>query len=299
MLHRQNGIVRGSLWAAALAVSLCIASQAAAASLKVSPGRFIVHDVKPGIQYDIFKETGLRITIYNDDDVSRTWLLSTHRPSERGKWERGYNEIPDAHWCWFDQNEVTVEPKGKSYAHLFMQVPQEDKYLNRHWVVTIGVDGKPGPAGIALAADIRVQIETASTSDVYRSEARLGVAPSIVAFDNVKTGSVEKAQIVLVNNESRAQTFRIVPLFGEKGIEADTYLTHAYALLPDPTWLTFPSTVDAAPGAETVLPLELKLPNDPSLRGQKWESVLLIESEDGTSDFVRVRVASNTQAKTE
>ncbi len=63
---------RGFRWMAFSAALMGILCQAGAASLKVSPARFIIHDVKPGIQYDVYKATGLRITLYNDDDVSHS-----------------------------------------------------------------------------------------------------------------------------------------------------------------------------------------------------------------------------------
>ena len=93
-----------------------------AASLKVAPARFILHDVKPGKLYDIYAATGLRITIYNDDDTTRTWLLSTHRPSERGKWEKGYGEIPDPRWCWFEKNEITVGHNCSLASRTFLNI---------------------------------------------------------------------------------------------------------------------------------------------------------------------------------
>src|ERR1035437_3652423 len=86
-----------------------------AASLKVGPAGFIIHNVVPGKAYDVYKATGLQLTIYNDDTVAKTYLLSAHRPSEGGTWEKGYLEIPDPKWCWFDQNEIIVEANSNAY----------------------------------------------------------------------------------------------------------------------------------------------------------------------------------------
>ena len=113
--------------------------QSEAASLKVSPAQFIVHHVEPGKLYDIHEKTGLRFTIFNDDEVPRTWTLTTHRPSERGRWEKGYGEIPDAKWCWFAEDEITVEPNGRAYAYLKIQIPPGDQYYNQHWIMTVHI----------------------------------------------------------------------------------------------------------------------------------------------------------------
>ncbi|HPC15936.1 MAG TPA: hypothetical protein P5318_07140 [Candidatus Hydrogenedentes bacterium] len=292
MPDRKKGVT-GLSCAIVLAALLGLAGLADAASLKVAPGRFIIHDVKPGVEYDLYKETGLRITIYNDDDASRMWRLSVHRPSERGKWERGYGEIPDARWCWLDRSEVTVEPKGRAYANVFLKIPDDPKYSNQHWVATIGVDGKPGAGGIALAADIRIQIETASDADpAQRPAGSLAVAPSIVAFENVAPGSVEKARTVLFNHESHARTVHVAPLFDDVNVDPAVYLTHGHERLPDSAWLAFPGTVEIPAGGEAVMEITLNVPNDPAHFGKKWESVLLLESGEGPLNMVRVRVVT-------
>ena len=287
-------------WACVLLALLGLIGRVEAASLKVSPARFIIHDVNPGALYDIYKETGLRITIFNDDDVARTWLLSVHRPSERGQWERGYNEIPDARWCWFEQNEVTVAPKDKAYANLFLKVPEDEKYLNQHWIATLGVDGKPGPGGIALAADIRVQIETKSLPDAkQRPDGLLGLAPSIVQFDNIAPGSVEKASVSLYNNDTKAHSYSVTPLFDDKSIEQAVYLTHSHSAVPDSGWLDFPRKIDIEAGGVATMDIEIKVPGNASLPGNKFESVLLIKPEEGPASFVRVRLVAKEAPKTE
>ena len=157
-----------------------------AASLKVAPAQFIVHDVEPGKAYDIYAETGLRLSVYNDDDVARTWVLTTHRPSERGRWERGYGEIPDAKWCWFDRTEITVGANSRGYAHLFLRIPEEEQFYNQHWVVTLSIRGKGGTSFIGLGIDVRMQIETKSkTGSKVPPYGALGLQPSAVQFDTV------------------------------------------------------------------------------------------------------------------
>ncbi len=279
---------------------LSMLGRAEAASLKVSPARFIIHDVKPGVQYDLYKETGVRITLYNDDDASRTWLLTMHRPSERGTWERGYAEIPDARWCWLDQNEVTVEPNGKAYAHLFLKVPGDEKYYNQHWVVTLGVDGKPGAGGIALAADIRAQIETTSSPGVNeRPDGLLGMVPSALQIEETAPGAIEKRQVSLYNNDTKAHTYTITPLFDDKAIEQKVYLTSSFEAVPDPKWITVPKEISIAPGGVSALDVEIRLPDDSSLLGKQWESIFLIQPEEGRAGFVRVQISMKETAKTE
>ncbi|HNT89059.1 MAG TPA: hypothetical protein PKL84_14435, partial [Candidatus Hydrogenedentes bacterium] len=270
---------------------LAAARGADAASLKVAPARFIVHNVTPGTVYDIHAETGLRLTVYNDDEVSRTWLLSTHRPSERGTWETGYAEIPDAHWCWLDRNEVTVEPNGKAYAHLFLQVPAEERYYNQQWVVTLGIEGKRNAGGVALAADVRMQIETKSKEDVSaRPDGPLGIRPSLLRFEDAAPGGEAAADVTVFNNSAAPGKYTVVPLFGQPGIEPRTYLTHGFEAIADKDWLVYESVVSVEPGGTASLRVVLKIPGDAAHYGKRWEELLLFRTEDGLSRFVRVQV---------
>ena len=271
-----------------------------AASLKVSPARFIVHNVEPGRLYDIYKETRLRLTVYNDDTVSRTWALSTHRPSERGRWEKGYAEIPDAQWCWFDKDEITVEPNSKAYANLYLKVPEEEKYYNQHWVVTLNIGTKPGRGGIGLAVDIRVQIETKSKVGLKtKPYGPLGFEPSIVRFEDTKPGSREKAQVEIFNNDVRAHSYTITALFDDSEIRQKTYLTHSYTQMPDSTWVKHEKHVQIEPGKSAALNLELKIPDDEANLGKKWEDILLIQPDEGRAGFVRVQVQTTEKPKVE
>jgi hypothetical protein len=271
-----------------------------AASLKVSPARFIVHNVEPGRLYDIYKETGVRLTVYNDSDVSRTWNLSTHRPSERGRWETGYGEIPDATWCWFEMNEITVEPNSKAYANLYMKVPDEVQYYNQHWVVTLNVGGKPG-RGLALAVDVRVQIETKSKVGMTtKPYGLLGLEPSMVRFDNVVPGTSRTAQVMLYNNDNTSHTYAISSLFEKDDTRFNSYLTRFYSVIPDATWIgRSQDTITIKAGERAVLNLELKIPADRAYFDNKWEEILLIEPDQGRAGFVRVQVETKKKDNAE
>ena len=276
----------------AIGILACLAGFAEAASLKVSPGGFIVHDVEPGRLYDIYDETGLRLTIYNDDNVSRTWSLSIHRPSERGRWETGYGEIPDPKWCRFRENEVTVPAGSVGHAYLLLQVPAEEKYFNQRWIATSSVKGKVEGGPVALAVDIRVLIETKSKKlPAVRPDGVLAFAPSVVEFEGVVPGEVRNAEVVLYNNDDRAHTYTVSSLFKDAKINQNTYLTGTYAVLPEPAWLRYDPLVKIEAAGSAHLNLELTLPQNDDHLGQKWEDCLLIEPDQGLPQFVRVRVA--------
>lgn len=274
---------------------LGMAGLAESASLKVSPARFIVHDVEPGRLYDIYKETGLSLTIYNDDDVSRTWVLSTHRPSERGHWEKGYAEIPDARWCWFDKDEIAVEPKSKANANLYLQIPEEEQYYNQHWVVTLNIGGKAS-GGISLAVDIRVQIETKSKVELKgRPHGVLGLGPSRIRFEDVRPGSRREGRVLLYNNDDKAHRYTIGSLFADSEIEQRTYLTHSYDVIPDSKWIGRRKKIKIGAGGTAQVTLVVKIPDDAANFEKKWEDILLVQPDEGRAEFVRVQVETRSR----
>ena len=276
------------LWALLLAASLT----AGASSLKVSPAAFIVHDVEPGKMYDIYKETGVRLTVFNDDDLEHTWALSTHRPSERGRWETGYGEIPDAAWCWFGESEVTAAPHSVGYGHLFLRVPGEEKYYNQHWIVALTVGGKSqGGLGLALAVHIRVQIETKHKTGLTSApHGLLGLEPSALQFEDVLPGATQQASVLLYNNDTQEHTYTIGSLFLDKKHEPKTYLKQPYTLMPERSWLQHPQTVSVEPGASARLDLTLNVPDAADHFDKKWEDCILVQPDNGRAEFVRVQV---------
>ena len=271
-----------------------------AASLRVSPAQFILHDVQPGKVYDIYAETALRLTVYNDDESSRTWTLSVHRPSERGQWERGYGEIPDARWVWFGQPEITIPPDSKARGHFFLEIPDEERYYNQHWVVTLSVQGKSGAASIGLAVNIRAQIETTSDPDVGgRPYGLLGMKPSTILFEDVKPGVAARSEVLLYNNDVKAHSYKISSLLADEEIDKKKYLKHDFVAIPNPGWISTDSEILIEAGKSAVLEVVVEIPRDAALGGEKWEELLLIQPDEGRAEFVRVQVLTAQKEATE
>ncbi len=262
------------------------------ASLKVSPARFILHNVVPGKQYDVHRDTGLRLTIYNDSDTARTWSLSAHRPSERGRWEKGYGEIPDPKWCWFDKDEVTVPPNGKAYAHFFLEIPDDEKYLNQHWVCTLSVGSKPDRAGLSVAVDVRALIETRSNEAVEVPPAGdFALAPSTIQFENVVPGEEREGQFRLykkLNSDIRPLT--VSSLWEKEDTLLASYLTSTYTIIPDTNWLSYDKEIDAPSDGPAMVTVRAHVPQGKEHYGKKWEDILMLYMGDEPVGFVRVQI---------
>ena len=145
---------------------LFIISPLYAASLRVSPAMVTLQNIQKGKIVDLYQETGVRFTIFNDDEISRTWQLNVYPPAVRGQKNDHYKDILNAEWCWLDKNVVTIKPKSYEYVYLFIQLPDQSldnqELNNQKWMAVIGIDGQSGNTGISLAADLFLFIETYS-----------------------------------------------------------------------------------------------------------------------------------------
>lgn len=257
-----------------------------AASLKVGPGGFIIHNVVPGRTYDVYKETGLQLTIYNDSAESKTYLLSTHRPAQDGKWEKGYLEIPDPTWCRFEQEEITVEANSNACARFYLTLPDSERYYNQHWVVTLGVSGKPGSGAIGVAINVRAQIETQSKPDTNGTYpfGAVSVVPSVISLNPGEPG-----KIVVINNSAVAEEYSVSALTDPEKFK--TYIAAGFSPLADPAWIVLSDRSLVIPAGERrTLRLDLAMPETERNSIANREAIILIEGKDATG-FLRVRIA--------
>lgn len=257
-----------------------------AASLKVSPAGFIVHNIIPGRPYDIYKDAGLQLTIYNDSAETRTYALSTHRPSEGGKWEKGYLEIPDPRWSRFEADEITINARSVGYARFHLRIPEDERYYNQHWVTTLRVAGKPGPGGIGVAIDVRAQIETQSRADITNNspDCLIGAVPSTITL-----GAREDGKVVVFNNGAAGETYKLC-LLADAG-RFKTYIADGFRPLPDPAWLTLDRESLTIPaGGSRTFSLTASLPEQEQRSDARYEAIVFIEGKEATG-FVRVRFA--------
>ncbi len=264
-----------------------------AASLRVSPAGFIIHDITPGKTYDLYEKTKLKLSIYNDDEVSHTYSLSAHKPSEVGRWEKGYLGIPEPNWCWFEKKEITIGPQKVGYGKLYIEIPAKDEYYNQHWVVTLGIMGKSEKGmGIGLGIYVRVQIETESRDDIRaKPDGVIAFKPSTVRFEDVPLGDTQKRRVVIYNNDNQTHTYRITSLLHNKETKVKTYLSHSYEMIPDTKWIIpRKKRLRIKPRGTYVLSLKLKVPDAEKYYGKKWEEILLVEPDEGVPGFIRVRV---------
>ncbi len=272
-----------------------------AMGLSVEPGGLLIQKVPIGQLYDMDYWIKMRFKICNQSDKARRYTLKVDKPTKVGvKILKGYNEIPDPTWFWFEKNDVLVPANGVEEIKIFLRVPNEEKYCNQKWAVGIDVEGKPeGEERLVLAVSPVFYIETETRPDVKEPPAGfLGLIPGIVASENVNLGKNKNiARIKIYNNDHQSHLYKISSLIpsaaaGDRVIEPSPN----FSWIPDKNWLKpNQNNLKIPPHEYQELTLDLDLPNKKELVNQRWEGILFVESEEGLTNFARVQITSIRQ----
>ncbi len=286
-----------------------------AIGLSVEPGGMLIQGVEPGQVYDLEDKTGILLTIHNRDRSDHTYLLSSHLPSEIGnrRLPPGYEDIVDPAWFWFEQSEVRVPANSSGQVRMYLEIPDDDRYGNQHWSVSVGIRGKPEPGQtLTLAVYPRYEIETASAPREelrLRPAGQIGLCPTIAGFD-LTPGATQTREVVICNNDRKLHSYRISLLTqGNLGDGRRIFPSGGYNWIPNLHWIELPrprrrpSTTHSvknwpllwlAGRSYVGLPVRLTLPEGVSLPERGWEAIIFVERDDGDSGFVRVRVTRET-----
>jgi len=264
--------------------------------LAVEPGGLLIQYVKPGKMYDLAREAGISLKVSNRDAEPRTYRLSSHQPSAvgAGKWLEGYEEIPDPSWFWFEEDELTVPGDRGGRMKMYFKIPEGERYDNQHWVVAVGVRGRAAPGEmLALAVYPRYQIETASNAEVGVPPAgALGIAPSMLEFEDTPLGERVGVEVTVYNNESASHRYsasvRTIPV--DPGRE-QIVPSPGYAWLPDVDWVSVRKRrfKIKANGSRTVN-VKVNVPDRPAHYGGRWEALLWMAPDEGRPRFARIRI---------
>ncbi len=273
--------------------------------LRVQPGGLLVQYVPLGTTYDFSENVGIPLTIYNRDVSPHTYLLSTDKPSTVAarKWLKGYLEIPDPSWFWFEKDEVKVEPNSKAEVKMYLNIPDEEKYYNQHWTVALGVKGKPEPGQmLALAVYPRIQIETLSRDGIKeRPDGIIGFTPSILSFEDLALGKKEKLKVRIYNNDNRRHTYQIGSnVFPTNPKKEFMHTLPTYAWIPNPTWIKpGRSCISIKPHESEELTIEIKIPKQKEHYNRNWEAILFVEAKKTLPGFVRIQIKTEPMEKHE
>ncbi len=266
--------------------------------LSVEPGGLLIQQVQPGQQYDVAAASGVALKVSNRDARPRTYRVSAHRPSAvgNGKWLSGYEEIPDPSWFQCEPSELSVGPGAEGYARMSLRVPEEERYYNQAWTVSIGVRGVPQPGEmLALAAFPRYQIETEAGPDVTEApEGLLGLAPSVLRIEGLQPGLPRMSRLMLYNSDAVTHRYAIsARVIRVEAAREQIVPSPGHQWIPDFSWVDIQEPqVSVGAGQRRPIEFSVTIPNQPEVFGQRWEALVWVEPDSGAPRFARAQISA-------
>jgi len=286
-----------------------------AIGLSVEPGGLLIQGVEPGQVYDLEEKTGILLTIHNRDRSDHTYMLATFRPSEVGnrRLPLGYEDIGDPAWFWFEQSEVRVPGQESAQVRMYLRVPDDDRYWNQHWSVSVGVAGKAEPGEtLTLAVYPRFEIETAAAGRAelsLRPAGETGLCPTVVDLGEAGEEQTLGGEFMLCNNDEKTHRYRLaVAKDGDIGEGKQVFPSGGSTWISDPAWIALPRprlrpdtrwsgrewpTLWLARRSHVPIPVVLKIPAGISVPEGGGEAIISVEREDGETSFVRARLSGS------
>ena len=114
----------------ALVVSL-LPSPVLAWSFSVSPPEVEIDNLSPG------QVAEFNLTIHNKDNISHTFMLTTHNPEESERRpERA--EFPNSTWLSFP-HQVEVQANSEAKAKVKVAIPPQQEWADKDWEVWLSI----------------------------------------------------------------------------------------------------------------------------------------------------------------
>lgn len=261
-----------------------------AGGIRVSPGAFCLQGMDIGQDADL----GVDLVISNLGDTEDTFTARPIKPSQaKNKWLKGYSEIPDASWLYFKEDRVKIGPNSEGKLRMHLKVPEEERYLNQHWMVYVEVTTEGTDKMFKVGVKPNYMIETTSKKKIKeRPYSVLGLAPTVVKATEVKEGKKEEVKFKIYNNDEKVHTYTLTSYIPEASeARQDISLTPGYEWVKDPGWVTpGKAKVKVKPGKTKEVALNVLVPKGLEYQDLGWEGIVFVEPDEGLSRFVRVQI---------
>jgi len=261
----------------------------------IGPGMVLVENLVPGGPEINVAERGIALEVFNGTEKQEFFTVKVVKPREAiGRWEFGYEEIPDASWCRLDKEEVEVPAKSSKPISLFVKIPDKPEYFNRKWmVVVVCSPGKSKQGVVGLRVASRIQIETvASLAGEGANAGKIGLTPSICAITGTPPGISLRYPAKIRNNSDAERTFtlkKITDVVPENG-KHDRYFGTGYLPVVASSWVNPSESKFTLKAGETkTVSFSINVASD-ALRGKRYEELVFVQDDAGNTDFIRVRV---------
>ncbi len=268
----------------------CFFASAKAHALGVSPATTFMEGVAPGELIDTKQD----LIITNDADVDLNVVIETMKPMMPGHESlKGFRILPDPSFVYADKKKMTIPPKSTGRTRVFVNVPNEEKYYNQHWAVSIRVR-TVNFEFVRMAVAPFFIMETLPKADIKEApEGSFGLVPTLLEVKRAEARS-KKTAFTLYNNTEQEHKYSVKSYISDMiGTGYRLYETTWYNWVKDLRWVR-PAQEEVTVGAGQKKEVELffDVPDSqPEIEDRKgWEALVNVEDENKERRFIRVRI---------
>ncbi|MDI6793888.1 MAG: hypothetical protein QME81_13665, partial [bacterium] len=204
----------------------------------------------------------------------------------------GYHSLPDTNWISLEKSRFDFDPDTINMVKLDLNIPADEAYYNQHWVIDLKAMGISPEDTSPVVLTHRLLLETEVKEEPgFRPAGLIGLAPGRILLDNVLPGTGMAATLNIYNNDTAAHTYKLVPVIPQADENEGIALSPGYEAIPDPGWITLDQEeLNIKGGGTMAVTLKVTVPEDKSGANQWWEAILLVESEIGETNFLRLQI---------
>ncbi|RKZ30880.1 hypothetical protein DRQ33_07515 [bacterium] len=248
-------------------------------AIQVAPGCFTIQKIPLGYPQDM----GFSLVC---SDVTGEYVIAQIVPPEiEVPGCESYRSLPDTSWFKIGEGETLyVDSTGYARSKMWVEIPQKPELYNQHFVVRIYVTSSAN--GIFQPAImVNYFIETPALAEPPVPPAgKLGVAPSVLNIDPDNP----VMNFTIYNNDSVAHKYDIAVRTPIKQSRRFANVSPAFSPIPDT------SQISISPGQISIPPNDNRSVHirwlSVSALSESSEAILLITADDGTQNFVRVKL---------
>ncbi|MBN2542417.1 hypothetical protein JXI42_06080 [bacterium] len=291
-----------------------------AASIEAFPAMLCIQNLQPGSSFNLEEESNFAITIPNQ---SNTRYLYKVVLKEVANILGGYQRLPND-FIKFVPDSVIVEPWDTGRVNVIVTIPEGDEYYNKNYEAPIQirkfpVSKKGAPMGVSFQLNVTVDyfFETVNNRDVSNFQGEFEVIPNVALVTDYVLGSDVIQNITIFNNDNKKHTYTLNTYAPEMqdtiSIVRDILVSIPGHWIIEDNWVQ-PETkkflflfdkgknITVGPKDKKEYRIDINVPSDAKLPESVlmpgniyyvptfWESIIMVESDTGQKDFVRIKV---------
>jgi len=175
-----------------IAAGVLLTPAAALADFGIDPGKVFIDNLYPGAEADV------PITIYNQNDYTTNFLISTRNPDYT---ENGYEPFPHTDWISIIPEQVTIDANQTADVLIVIIMPEDAQYSGKKaegWI-SFKEQGEPGSSEM-------IQIEIVSRL-LISTRVEAEIKPTVPSTSTIEPAEeIEPAQSEVITGQPTQKT---------------------------------------------------------------------------------------------